>query len=289
VREHRDSIPEGAGPAGQPSHIFTVDVLALRHPLQWDGDDGGTMAKDETKRSAEARACARYKINPQCAFNDLPPKLTRAYGQPAGDAAEILYPATTKPDPAAVMAALEELESKLSNAFEEAKADPTNAMRDFCVVALPAVANFLEKSDVKNEIVRKFFELATFIDEGSLPFLRPPKASGRTYDSLTLWIPRGYVVVGLECILRSGKMKKQEAAKYIAKKYPVFNTLKRNSSHSLAKSIISWRRYYNEGRGNERQREQMAKRYEPRPPDEMFKYAETVLQKTAELVAQAAF
>jgi hypothetical protein len=36
---------EGAGPAGQPSHISTVDVLALRHPLQWDGGDGGTMAK----------------------------------------------------------------------------------------------------------------------------------------------------------------------------------------------------------------------------------------------------
>jgi hypothetical protein len=193
---------------------------------------------------------------------------------------------------AAVMAALKDLERKLSNAFEEAKADPTNGMRDFCVVALPAVANFLEKSDVKNEIVRKFFELATYIDEGRLPFLRPPKASGRTYDSLTLWIPRAYVVVGLECILRSRKMKKQEAAKYIAKKYPVFNTLKslkRNSSHSLAKSIISWRRYYNEGRGYERLREQMAKHYEPRSPDEMFKHAETVLQKAAETVAQAAF
>jgi hypothetical protein len=41
----------------------TVDVLAPRHPLQWDGGDGGTMAKDNTasKRSAEvARAHARY-------------------------------------------------------------------------------------------------------------------------------------------------------------------------------------------------------------------------------------
>jgi hypothetical protein len=260
VREHRDSIPVGAGPAGQPSHIVTtVDVLALRHPLQWDGGDGGAMAKKDhpaSKRSAETRNHTRY-----------PPKLT-----------------------CAVMAALKELKSKLSSAFEEAKVDPTNPMQDFCARALPAVANFLEKSDVKNEIVRKFFELATFIDEGSLPFLRPPKARGRTADSLTLWIPRAYVVVGLECILSSGKMKKKvEAAKYIAKKYPVFNTLKRHSSHSLAKSIISWRRYYNKGKGYERLREQMAKHYEPRPPDEMFKYAETVLQKTAELVAQAAF
>jgi hypothetical protein len=47
VREHRDSIPKGAGPAGQPSHISTVDVLALRHRLQWDGGDGGTMAKKD--------------------------------------------------------------------------------------------------------------------------------------------------------------------------------------------------------------------------------------------------
>src|SRR5262249_15636787 len=32
VREHHDSIPEGAGPAGQPSHPFTVGMFALRHP-----------------------------------------------------------------------------------------------------------------------------------------------------------------------------------------------------------------------------------------------------------------
>jgi len=155
------------------------------------------------------------------------------------------------------------------------------------LVALPAVANFLEKSDVKNEIVRKFFELGTFIEEGSLPFLRPPKASGRTYDSLTLWIPRAYVVVGLECILRSGKMKLQDAARYIAKEYPVFNRLKRNPSHCLAKSIISWRRYYNEGRGYEYVREEMAKHYEPRPPDKMFEYAEAFLQRAAKIVDQA--
>ena len=69
----------------------TVDVLALRHPLQWNGGDGGTMAKDETasKRSAEkiAHANARYTLNLLRAFGDLLPKLKRAYGEPAGDAA----------------------------------------------------------------------------------------------------------------------------------------------------------------------------------------------------------
>src|SRR6516165_2589106 len=54
-RDHQASIPEGAGPAGQPSHIFHRRCACPAPPLQWDGGDGGTMAKDETasKRSAE--------------------------------------------------------------------------------------------------------------------------------------------------------------------------------------------------------------------------------------------
>jgi hypothetical protein len=75
------------------------------------------MAKDDdtaSKRPADETARDRAAINLQRAFGDLVAKLTRAY----------------------------------EHAFEEAKADPTN----FYVVALTAVANFLEKSDVKNEI-----------------------------------------------------------------------------------------------------------------------------------------
>jgi hypothetical protein len=51
VREHRDSIPEGAGPAGQPSHIFhrrcactpaqrdatTDQLVAVRGPREKKG------------------------------------------------------------------------------------------------------------------------------------------------------------------------------------------------------------------------------------------------------------
>jgi len=215
------------------------------------------MAKDETasKRSAEvAHVYAHYTINARYTTN-----LERAFN---------------------------DLLLKLKLAYEALESDPN--MRDFYVVALTAVANFLEKSDVKNAIPHKFIELASFIHEGSLPFLTPPKASGRTYDSQAFWVPRAYAVVGLECILRSEKMDMEDGAKYIAKKYPVFNRLKRDPSRSLAKSIISWRRYYNEGRGYEYVREEMAKHYEPRPPDEMFEYAETFLQKAAKIVAQAA-
>jgi hypothetical protein len=48
------------------------------------------MAKDETasRRLAEEKARDLYTRNLQCAFGDLLTKLNRAYGQPAGDAAD---------------------------------------------------------------------------------------------------------------------------------------------------------------------------------------------------------
>src|SRR5215472_8909764 len=45
VRKHRGSIPEGAGPAGQPSHIFHRRCACPAPPFQWDGGDGGTMTR----------------------------------------------------------------------------------------------------------------------------------------------------------------------------------------------------------------------------------------------------
>ena len=192
-----------------------------------------------------------------------------------------------KPDPAAVMAELRVLERKLSNAFE-AEADYANAMQVRYTVALTAVANFLWRAGIDEEIAHKFIELASAINEGSIPFLRPPKASGRTYDSQALWAHRACVVIGLECILRSRKKKLQEAASYIARKYPIFDRLKRNPSASLPKSIISWRRYFEEGRGHENFRAKMAEHYQSRDPTKMFEYGERVLKKTAKIVAQAA-
>jgi hypothetical protein len=192
-----------------------------------------------------------------------------------------------KPDPAAVMADLRVLESKLSNAFE-AEADYANAMQDRYTVALTAVATFLMRVGIEEKIAHKFIELASAIKEGSIPFLRPPKASGRTYDSQVIWNYRFYVVIGLECILRSGKMKLQDdAARYIAKEYPVFDRLKRNPSDSLAKSIISWRRYLNEGKGYEYLRASMDMFYQPCDSAEMFERAKRALRVAAENTARA--
>jgi hypothetical protein len=178
------------------------------------------------------------------------------------------------------MAELRVLESKLSNAFE-AEADYANAMQVRYTVALTAVANFLMSAGIEEKIAHKFIELASAIKGGNIPFL-PPKTSGPTYDSEVIWNYRCYVVIGLECILRSREMKLQEAARYIAKKYPVFNRLKRNPSYSLATSIISWRRYFNEGKGYEHLRAHMDSFYQPCDSAEMFERAKRALREAAE-------
>ena len=82
--------------------------------------------------------------------------------------------------------------------------DP-DAMQLRYSVALTAIANFLMRAGNEEEIAHKFIELASAFYEGRIPFLHPRKASGRTYDSQVIWNYRCYVVIGLECILRSGK------------------------------------------------------------------------------------
>ena len=187
----------------------------------------------------------------------------------------------------AAIANLIVLETKLLRAFKTESSNP-DAMQLRYSVALRATANCLMRVGIEEEIAHKFIELASAIKEGSIPFLRSPKASGRTYDSQVIWNYRCYVVIGLECILRSRKMKLQEAARYIAKKYPIFDRLKRNPSDSLAKSIISWRRYFAEGKGHEYARAEMDKFYEPCDSAEMFERGKRALKKAAEITAKAA-
>jgi hypothetical protein len=69
VRDHRDRIAEGAGPAGQPSHPFTVGVLALRQ-LTLGGDDGAPMpgSNDESMDAARMRGeCENERHNQKSA------------------------------------------------------------------------------------------------------------------------------------------------------------------------------------------------------------------------------
>src|SRR5215468_1539464 len=72
VREHRDSIPEDAGPAGQPSHIFHRRCACPAPPLQWDGGDGGTMAKKDAALKRLAKEIAFAEL-----LKKVPPLFTQ--------------------------------------------------------------------------------------------------------------------------------------------------------------------------------------------------------------------
>jgi hypothetical protein len=191
---------------------------------------------------------------------------------------------TTKPDPALVFANLAELEKKLFLAFKAESNDP-QAMQLRYTAALTGVANFLDRSGIDTNIANKFVELAAWIDEGNVPFLPPKKASGHPYDSQATWMNRALVVVGLELIARSGKMKKKDAAQYIAKKYPVFDRLKRRRSHSLAGAILSWQRHFAEGQGHEYLRLGIEKFNHPCDATELFERGKRALDEAAKIVA----
>jgi hypothetical protein len=116
---------------------------------------------------------------------------------------------TTKPDPAAVMAALETLTNKLCDSFG-AKGDRTHNMQDRYEKALTAVAFFLDRSGIDEDIANRFIELASAIRNlrrGTVvDFLSPAVVSGRSPDPQEVWILRLEVILGLECILRSQEM-----------------------------------------------------------------------------------
>jgi hypothetical protein len=191
---------------------------------------------------------------------------------------------TTKPDSAIVLANLAELEKKLFLAFKAESNDP-QAMQLRYTAALIAVANFLDRSGIDTNIANKFVELAAWIDEGNVPFLPPKKASGHPYDSQATWMNRALVVVGLELIVNSGKMKPQAAARYIAKKYPLFHRLKRRSSDSLEGAILNWRRHFDEGQGHEYLRPGIEKFNHPGDPTELFERGRRALDEAAKIVA----
>jgi hypothetical protein len=169
------------------------------------------MAKDETasKRSAEiARANARSTLNLQRAFNDLLPKLKRAYGQPARDEADA---------------------------------------RSQHAVALLAIAHFLERMgpDYLADCADQFAKLAQVLNDlnegirAPMFYPAPAKRSDQTAD----WLARAHVVLAVETMQRCGHSRTR-AAKWAAKKHPGLEQLITESgshrSKSLEKAIISW-------------------------------------------------
>jgi hypothetical protein len=204
----------------------------------------------------------------------------------------------SKPDPTQVVADLAVLIHNLRVVFRApTKPNRDNPIQARYVVALGDVAKFLERQKAGDDIVRRFIELADAISglsKGTVAdLLRPAPAGGRGPDGLVVWSYRAEVVKALECILRSGKINTtRAAAEHIASKYPVFDRLKRNPGDSLEKSILSWRRYINEGNVPESEDVQahQHKFFEQHnhPPTEMFALGELLLAEAAEIVTTAA-
>jgi hypothetical protein len=190
-------------------------VLALRHPFQWDGGDGGTMAKKDaaSKRLAEeiARANARFTINLQRAFIDLCGKLNHAYGRPARDATEL---------------------------------------RSQHVLALLAIAGFLNRVGPEGDLAHfasQFAKLAQALQDLEAGIRAPILTSAFTNrsDQTVVWLARAHVALAVETMRRRGGSRKS-AANWAAKKHPGLKKLITESgaylkrSKSLEKAITSW-------------------------------------------------
>jgi hypothetical protein len=169
--------------------------------------------KDASKRLAEvkARANARYTINLQRAFNDLLPKLKRAYGQPPRDAADT---------------------------------------RSQHVLALLAIAGFLNRVGPDGDpthFANQFAKLAQALQDLEAGIHAPILTSAFTNrsDQTVVWLARAHVALAVETMRRCDHSR-QSAAKRAAKKHPGLKKLITESgaylerSKSLEKAIISW-------------------------------------------------
>lgn len=196
------------------------------------------------------------------------------------------------------MRSLESLGRKLRKAFRNNGNDETIALQDRYVGALDHVAEFLNRVGIHEDIAGKFEELAHAmwaLRYGTVAkSVRPAKVGGRGPDGVKVWFLRGDVAIGLECILKSQKMKKREAAEYVAKNYPIFDRLKRKHDASLPTSILSWRDRINAGKVPEginmpdQGRFFQQHRSSDLSPTEMFALGEDVLRKAAKDTANAA-
>jgi hypothetical protein len=207
------------------------------------------------------------------------------------------------PNLAAVMRNREELIHQLRRwLLSPNKAGPDDiiTLQARYVAALGEVETFLRAAG-EDDLALKFVGLAGAIGElrkGTVAdVVRPTPAGGASPDGIMVWSLREDVVIGLECILKSGKKKTlDKAAQYIADKYPVFNQLKRNSTHSLDTSILSWRRYINNGEVPEAEtvlarQHSFFERHggDDCSPAEMFALGEQLLAEVADRTTKAVF
>jgi hypothetical protein len=207
---------------------------------------------------------------------------------------------TDEPNPAAVMANREALLQNLGNIFPISEADQSDVIKlqSWYMLALKQVIDFLKAARASEDTVRGFIFLMDAIGQlrnGTVADVVRSSRIGRGPDGLVVWSYRHEVVIGLECILKSGKMKgKKAAAQHIADNYEPFHRLKRDTNDSLKKSILSWRRYIHDKKVPEsedfqkRQRE-FFEQHSGLSSAEMYALGEQLLAEAAEHTLKAVF
>jgi hypothetical protein len=167
------------------------------------------------------------------------------------------------------------------------------------VVALSEyVAPFLRRAGVGDDIADRFVELADAIGGLRLGIVTDPVCpatiDSRSLDSLTTWLLRGEVGIGLDCLIKSERIKTlKDAADHIAKKYPQLSRLKRNRNDTLASAILSWRNSIREGKAPEsdylkEKSRTYFKKLGALSPEAMFGHAKEVLAETAKKTSETA-
>jgi hypothetical protein len=239
------------------------------------------MAKKDTASKRLADDNLRRQLaddNLRRAFSDLVPKLTRAYGQPAGDAADtrsqharallaiadflramgpdyLAHVADQFAKLAQAAATTSELVERLLSIMND-KDDPglsaiDNKRRRYATI-LQAIAEigydkqqpqlgiYIAGLGVALEDLFRGVIDPLFVTKGS-------KRKGSKRDSMLIWGARLQAALGLECLILS-RLPREKAASHAARHYQALASLKRGESRDLKGSLLSWYDRYVEER-----------------------------------------
>jgi hypothetical protein len=142
--------------------------------------------------------------------------------------------------------------------------DPIVELRTRHVIALILFAKFFKTTGAGRDVAKQLADLASALSgltDGIVePLLRANQSSGRPGDRSDIWRLRVLAANGVECLIRSRRYSRAEAARQAAKKFPELKKLLRPRT-TLKSSLLSWRDAVANGRLNDPIAKGMAKEF----------------------------
>jgi hypothetical protein len=228
----------------------TVDVLALRHPLQWDGGDGGAMANEE----AAARTWTITSRLGSTVFATEYNSWTAGVSKFSSEESKVGGPgqAHRRPAPSNFYeAAHEYLTSELvkcllfiMNDEDDPKLSAIdNQRRRYARILwaiakigydnkLPQLGIYIASLGVALEDLIRGVTDPLFVTKGS-------KRKGSKRDSMLKWGARLQAALGVECLILSG-LTREKTASTAARDYNELARLLRGKNRDLKGSLLSW-------------------------------------------------